>query len=424
MIKLVKRDLPNQSIARLLRLECPDVSFPGVDRSLQSLLYKLTTQSLKDLTPNSLLPQLIFFSSIGCDTSIRTRKNEDFICINLNDTCLLDFIFENRKAKQFVVRALSQMKYSIAERYIYTETMNLFSCALAYENIPPFMLSQIPYSGTQERFSRILTSYFRGISRSQLYKVSVCFDFLHEWSHFALMRSPEAMSEFSSLAESQFSRFTQAFPSYQEVEEFASSAGWQDEVNEALYEEIVRESKDFSSSTFPSMREEVICDIFAVYHLLKHRNELKMSYWTLLKILHVKLKAHHLRVGIKQICEQGNVYNAIKSDNKIQPEKINVFFGEIFDRTYVAGEFLLSFVMDSEDRSLQFMGQRHIEEMRMLNSVFVEAFLFPLRQIIPSIMLFAVEKLKDEAYRDSMEYFAENLKPEQLLTFVKEPSFI
>ncbi len=70
------------------------------------------------------------------------------------------------------------------------------------------------------------------------------------------------------------------------------------------------------------------------------------------------------------------------------------------------------------------MGQRHIEEMRMLNSVFVEAFLFPLRQIIPSIMLFAVEKLKDEAYRDSMEYFAENLKPEQLLTFVKEPSFI
>ncbi|MGK7896950.1 MAG: hypothetical protein AB4372_25885 [Xenococcus sp. (in: cyanobacteria)] len=411
-------------IAKLLRFECSDVDFPIVDRSLQKLLQTITNKSLIEFTPNLLLPQLIFFSSIVCDTSIRTRRNEDFICINLNDTYLLDFIFENQKAKQFVIRALAQIKSLIAERYIYTGTMNLFSCALAYENIPPFMLSQVSYFGAQERFPKILTSYFSGIHKSQLFKVSVCFDFLHEWSHFVLMRSPEAMREFSSLAESQFFRFTEAFPSYQEIEKFAFSAGYENVVNEALYKEVVGKSKDFSSSTFPSMKEEVICDIFAVYHLLKHRKELRMSYWTLLKILHAKLKAHHLRVAIKQICEQGDVYNAIKFGNKLQLEKIDVFFGELFDRTYVAGEFLLSFVMDSEDSYLMSRGQSYIEEMRMINSVFVEAFLLPLRQIIPSIMSFAIEKLKDEPYRESLEYFAEKLKPENLLIFVKDPSFI
>lgn len=423
-MKLVNQDLPNQSIARLLRLESPDVDFPVVDRSLKKLLDDLTHKSLAGLVPSSPPPRIIFFSSIGCDTSIRTRKNEDFICINLNDTYLLDFIFENRKAKQFVVGALAQIKYLVAAQYIYTKTMNLFSCALAYENIPPFMLSQIPYSGSQENFSKFLTSYFRRINKSQLHKVSVCFDFLHEWSHFALMRFPENMQEFISLAEEQFSRFSEAFPSYQEIEQVASDAGWKSEVNEELYYEIVRERKDFSSSAFPSMREEVICDVFAVYHLFRHRNELQMSYWDLLKLLHAKLKTHHLRVAVKRICEQGNVYQALISRDKLELDKIDVFFGELFDRTGVASDFLLSFAMDSEDKDLIARGQEHIQEMRMLNSVFVEAFLFPLRNIIPVIISFAVEKLRNEAYRDSMEYFAEKLEPQDLLMFVKEPSFI
>jgi hypothetical protein len=80
--------------------------------------------------------------------------------------------------------------------------------------------------------------------------------------------------------------------------------------------------------------------------------------------------------------------------------------------------------MDSEDQYLIAKGQEHIQEMRMLNSVFIEAFLFPLRNIIPVIISFAVEKLKNEAYRDSIEYFAEKLEPQDLLMFVKEPSFI
>ena len=423
-MKLFNQDLPNQSIARLLRLESPDVSFPAVDRSLKKLLDELTNNSLVELAPGSSTPQVIFFSSIGCDTSIRTRKDENFICINLNDTYLLDFIFENRKAKQFVIGALAQIKYLVAAQYIYKKTMNLFSCALAYENIPPFMLAQIPYSGSQDSFSTFLTSYFKRTNKSQLHKVSICFDFLHEWSHFVLMRFPENMEGFTALAEEQFSRFAEAFPSYEEIEHFASYAGWENEVNEDLYREIVKERRDFSNSAFPSMREEVICDVFAVYHLFRHRNELQISYWELLKLLHVKLKTHHLRVAVKQICEQGNVYQALINESELELDKIDVFFGELFDRTGVASDFLLSFVMDSEDRHLIVKGQEYIQEMRMLNSVFIEAFLFPLRNIIPVIISFAVEKLKNEAYRDSMECFAEQLEPQDLLMFVKEPSFI
>ena len=423
-MRMVRQSVPDQPIARLLRFECPDVDFPAVDNSLRKLLNDLTNKSLAELATDLPIPQTIFFSSIGCDTSIRTRRNESFICINLNDIDLVDFIFENRKNKKFVVSALAKIKYLISSQYIYTRTMNLFSCALAYENIPPFMLSQIPYSASPERAADFLTSYFRKTNKLQLKKVSICFDFLHEWSHFLMMYAPERMRDFASLAETHFFRFSEAFPSYQKVKEVASSAGWENEIDEELYHEIIQERKDFSNSTFPSMREEVICDVFAVYHLFKHRKELHISYWKLLKVLHAKLNSHHLRVAIKRICEQGCVYKALVGGSQLELEKIDVFFGELFDRTGVASDFLLSFSMDSEDNYLMAKGWDHIQEMRNLNSIFLEAFLFPLRNIIPTIISFAIDKLRNEEYRDSMAYFADKLKPQDLLIFVKDPSFI
>lgn len=411
-------------ITHILQISCPDIMFPSIDKKTNKSIEALNSELISSFPLAVKYPTPIFIRSACCETSIRSRSDKHYIVLNLDDGQLLEFIFKTRSKKQFAIGALHWIKQAIAENYIYTNKLNLFALTLAYENIPPFILSQSLYSGPQEQFPKILKSYFRSVRKHQITTVSVCFDFLHEWGHFLLEQAPDRMIEFENIGQEQFVRSKSAFPTFDEVDTFAKETGWAENVTSQFYEKVIEEKKESSFSLFPTIKDEVTCDIFAVSMLVRFHDVIDISYGKLLKIIHAKVSCHHLRVAISHVSEQLDIFNALKNNKRFDDTRLEVFSGQVSDRAHVAGDFLLSFSMDSSDELLRENGAKYISEMRAFNQVTLEAYLFPTLQIIPIFIGFAIDKLRDEKYRESMEYFADRLSPADLAKFIREPSFI
>ena len=419
-----KKQIIPKSIERLLRLESPDIEFPLIEKSMLNLLEEIAAQISEEYELDGSVPKAVFFHGSNCDTSFRPNKKEIFICINLNDKCFLDYVFENKKREQFAVGALGRLKSLIAEKYLYSKKGILFSLVFAYENIPPFLLSEIPYSDKQSWFSEFLTFYFDGIKEDKINKVSHCFDYLHEVAHVIEKTKPELLLNFEQVVDDEFKRYIDANPSLEAIKGHAKNLGWEESITPELYDEITGKNLKESVERFPFIRKEILCDLFATNYLLKFSKDMGLSYWELLKIVHAKLNSHHLRIIVNRITDQLNLIDVIYGDEKLDTEKLDVYWGDIFDRTRIATDFLLSFVMDSGKEKLKEKGHMHIDLVRTLNQVYLEAFLLPLLNIIPNFIVFATDKLKNEPYRNSMEYFIENLGNKNLAGFVKKPSFI
>ncbi len=418
-----KQTIPS-SIKRLLELESPDIEFPEIEKSITNLLSDVTSKILSDFQIEKSTPQAVFFYGSNCDTSFRPNKNGTFICINLRDKCFLDYVFENRKREQFAIGALGMLKSLIAEKHVYSKKGILFSLVFAYENIPPFLLSEIPYSDKQSWFSEFLTFYFRGVNEDKVTKVSHCFDYLHELAHVIEKSNPKKLEKFHQIADEEFNRYINSNPSLEEVEGYAKSLGWAEEMPIELYDELTNTNKIRSIERFPYMKQEVICDLFAITYLLQFSKKMNLSYWELLKIIHAKLNAHHLRVIVNRVTDQLNLTEVLHGDSKLNVKDLDVYWGDIFDRTRIATDYMLSFAIDSGNQNLVEKGHLHIDLVRTLNQAYLEAFLLPLLKIIPNFIIFAVEKLKNEPYRESMEYFIKKLGNKNLANFVKKPSFI
>lgn len=432
LLSLFGKKEQRNALLRALEINCFDFSLPIVQRATKRALAIVTSAlSEKSLPYTGRLPAHVIMQSVSCDTGlmVNSRSGECLIVLNKNDSLLLDYFYQNQSQKQFVFGSLRWIKRAIAERYISKETLSLFSLTIAYENIPPFLLSQTLFSGPLRQYSDILRAFFRGISKRDIESISLCFDYLHEFGHFLLESAPEALLDYEKTISENFERSTSAFPSFEDVHRFAVQSGWAENIDEMtaeFYDRVKREHRQASELRFRdrNFRQELTCDFFAVRTLMTLQPQLGISYWKLLKILHAKVSCHHIWVSLRNVCEQLDVLSILNSGAPLDERKLEIFSGTVSDRAHVASDFLLSFAMDSEDESLRREGAKSIDIMREFNRVSLETFLFPMLQIVPIFIRFALDKLADKRYRESMAYFARELSPEDLLSFVREPSFV